>query len=665
MDTSRGSVGALRPRVGAVLTPTMRWRARDLALGSTGPRRYLAPQTRLDDLFRELNRRGVRYAVLRWFQDLPAVEPGEDIDLLVADEDLEQLETLLRPRPLRWDSQAFDVYSVSGLPGTAFTTAVSYYPPHFARELLDAAVLLRDLYRVPDPLHHFRSLAYHALYHKGYACGLPSEDRPDQVLANPDHDYLTILNDVAQQAGQPPVRTLEGLDAALADTGLRPPLDTLERLAPHNRWISDRFLTGRPGVDPVWSGLAVFVLREAAADDVDLAVDELEKHGFEILQVRPLTAAERRAAALRIRGGNWARGPWPVSGGDPAVFVVGYDVSPKRDGGQPHVNLRIQGAKAEARSRLLRDVPVAERYNPVHSSDSPGQALDYLEIVEDPALLPALRAQAAELADRCRMPFPVIRYLAPDGPARRSRVALVEHPVHGRCVCKVYRPSAIRYFEREVVARRELADLPLTPGLLDSGDNWLVTPYYRDDRRQVLRVLPFAGSYDGTVQLRPEASRALADFARGLHERGFFVLDLTTENLHSDPDAGLKVLDLEFVQRYRDQVPLPRCYSLRGIPDAERKRYDEPYAVPLTGGGIGNPVFHPAVTGLPVAALLRRPLPTGEVLRAVTQLGWFLRMTAVRAPWQARATVVRSQPGRLADRVVRKLVKLAKRAGGR
>jgi len=661
MATSRGSVGAGRPRVGAVLTPTVRWRARDLALGSTGPRRYLAPQTGLPEFFDDLDRRGVRYAVLRWFEDLPSVEPGEDIDLLVADEDLELLEPLLRPRPLRWDSQAFDVYSVSGLPGTAFTTAVSYYPPHFAQAMLDEAVLLRGRYRVPSPLHHFQSLAYHAVYHKGYTSGLPSEVRPDRPPATPDHDYRTILDGLARNAGQPPVTTLEELDAALAEAGLRPPLDTLERLAPHNDWIGDRFLTDRPRVDPVWHGLAVFVLRERAAAAVDAAVDELDRHGFEILGVHQLTAAERAAATLRIRGGNWARGPWPVSGGEPAVMVIGYDVAPRRVGdARSPVNARIQDAKSEARARLLRDLPKAERYNPVHSSDSPGQALDYLEIIDDPQLLPTLRAQAAELADRCRMPFPVIRYLAADGPARRSRVALVEHPVHGRCVCKVYRPSASRYFDREVCARRELADLPLTPGLLDSGDNWLLTPYYRDDGRHALRRLPFADAYDGTVQLRPEASRALAGFARGLHERGFFMLDLTTENVHSDPEAGLKVLDLEFVQQYRDDVPpLPRCYTLRGVPEVERPWYDEPYVVPLTGNGIGNPVFHPAVTGLPAAALLRRPLPTDGVIRRLTQDLWCLRLAAVRAPWQLRAVVRRSQPGRLADRVLTKLVRMA------
>jgi hypothetical protein len=59
-------------------------------------RRYLRPGVTLEALFDELNRRGVRYAVLRWFETLPSVGPGEDVDILVADEDLPHLRPFLR-----------------------------------------------------------------------------------------------------------------------------------------------------------------------------------------------------------------------------------------------------------------------------------------------------------------------------------------------------------------------------------------------------------------------------------------------------------------------------------------------------------------------------------------------------------------------------------------
>jgi hypothetical protein len=58
-------------------------------------RRHLRAGISLEQFFDELNRRGVRYAVLRWFETLPDVDPGEDIDILVADEDLPELRSLL------------------------------------------------------------------------------------------------------------------------------------------------------------------------------------------------------------------------------------------------------------------------------------------------------------------------------------------------------------------------------------------------------------------------------------------------------------------------------------------------------------------------------------------------------------------------------------------
>jgi hypothetical protein len=258
------------------------------------------------------------------------------------------------------------------------------------------------------------------------------------------------------------------------------------------------------------------------------------------------------------------------------------------------------------------------------------------------------------------MPFPVIRLLAPAGPARRARVALVDHPVHGACVCKVYRPGALRFFEREVRARRELGDLAEVPALLDHGDNWLLTPAYTDDHRQVLRHLPFEDGFDNAVQLRPEAARAMARFAHSLHERGFFMLDLTTENLYSDPQAGLKVLDLEFLQEYQGPIPpLRAAYTFRGVPAQARHLYDEPQDVPLTQA-VGNQVFHPAVAGLPASVLLRSPRGTDEVRRTLTQGVWFVYLGVTRLPARASRLLNRSRWGRLLKRIVRKLYRVAR-----
>jgi hypothetical protein len=652
----RRTLDAVPVRPADWFDPRARWRARHAILGSEGARRYLAPNLELPDFFRILKQRGISYSVLRWFESLPQVDPGEDVDILIADEHLEFVHSLLLARPMRRDSQPFDVYTVSGLPGSDYCE-VPYYPPQFAQAVLADAVLVNDLYRAPSPEHHFLSLAYHAVYHKGLTSGLRASAASDDVRFASDHDYEAVLTGLAKQLDLSVDPTLDGLDRLLSLRGLQPPLDTLERLRPGNPWIHTRFFADRPSLDPKWRGLAVFVVRERAGDQIDLIASELNRHGFEVLETVQLDETQRTIAGRRIRGGNWAQGPWPVSGGGPVTFVIVYDVAPwlgKGDGGG-ETNLRIAEAKAKVRDRLLRDVDEGHKYNPLHSSDNPRQSLDYLDILDDPPLVARVGDAAAKLAEMCAFPFPVVRFLAPNAPARRARVALVDHPVHGHCVCKVYRPGAIRFFERELRARTELSDLPEVPALLDKGDNWLISPFYKDDGNQILRSMPFMDAFRNEVQLKPEVTRALARFAKDLHERGLFVLDLTTENLFSDPVAGLKIIDLEFLQEYQGPVPaLSASYTFRGIPSRFAPLYDEPQEVPLTDT-VGNQVFHPAVCGLPCRALLRPQRPHDEMRRKVTQRAWYLYFALSRPPFKVRGLLSRSKWGRRAV----KLVKLA------
>ncbi|MGY1886118.1 hypothetical protein ACI799_12570 [Blastococcus sp. SYSU DS0753] len=630
--------------------------ARELLLGSGGPaRRYLAPGIDLVSFFRLLDEQQVSYVVLRWFESLPHVDEGEDVDILVADEDLAYVSTLLVDRrPLR-GSQKFDVYTVSGLPGTDYE-GIPYYPPRFARRVLAGAVRSPGGVKVPGPEVYFDSLAYHAVYHKGWTSGLPDGVRSERPRQTTDHDYEAVLAGLAAELGIAVLPTLDALDLYLHGKGLRPPLDTLERLVPTNPWLLDRFFGDHAEVDEVWRGLAVFVLRERAAGSVAQACRELDRQGFEVLDVVQLDAAQREAAAHRLRGGNWEQGPWPVSGGAPSVYLVAYDVAPRLvrpAGGGREVNVRIPAAKERLRDRLLRDVPREARYNPVHSSDNGGQALDYLEALGDPGFEAEVRGLSQRLVDGCAFPYPVLRMLS--GEARRAQVAIVDHPVHGASVCKVFRPGAVRFFERELRARTELCDIPGMPELLEAGERWFVTPLYTDDRSHVLRQLPTSGD----VQLRLPAARALARLARDLHERGLFLLDLSTQNLLSDPRAGLRVVDLEFLQEYAGPVPpLLDSYTFRGAPDAGGA-YDTPIREWLLGP-VGNAAFHPAVTGLPVAALLAAPTPAIRLRAATVQLVWYVRLHGAALPRRAAKRLLASPAGRYlraARRVVRRLAR--------
>lgn len=562
-------------------------------------RRYLRPGVTLEQLFDELNDRGVRYAVLRWFETLPSVEPGEDVDILVADEDMAHVRPFLRSYLVPLGTQKFDVYSVSGLPGSDFLT-VPYLPASFANGLLDRAVLLRGRYRVPGDQDHFDSLAYHAVYHKGGRSGLPENAAVQPASAEAEHDYVGVLAALAERLGLSVSLTLEGLDGYLADKGLRPPLDTLDKLSATNPWLRARLEKLWGPTDAGMPGLAVFVLRERAQHLIGRLCTELAREGFEPLETIQLSGDLARRVSTGVRGGNWGQGPWPVAGGGPVAYVVAYDLS--RSVGEealPANPLRVNEAKLDIRSRLLMSQEDGSRFNPLHSSDDPRQALDYLALLGDPGIMTRLRRKIAEIRQQMTFPYPLVEVLP--SLQRRAVTAVVRHPQHGECVCKLFYPGSRRFLDRELRARTDFAGLPEMPALLESGPNYMITPRYKDTGGHVRRTLPGLRH----VQITPRTSAAMARLARELHERGAFLLDLSTQNLLTDERDGLKVLDWEFLQDYTGTRPrLVESPTLSGRP-VDEAHADLPVGASSTEGR--GTLFRPLFTGVPKAVLLRVP----------------------------------------------------------
>jgi hypothetical protein len=197
------------------------------------PRRYIPPSLGVEGFLRALRERNVRYAVLRWFEALPRVGAGEDIDILVADADLPVLASLLDDED---GLVPCDIYTETSLPGTAYR-GTSYLPPSRAADLLGRARLQAGLVRVPAPDDHFLSLAYHAVYQKGLASGLPTASPGLVPTTAPEHDYTAILADLARTLSLDVRITMEDLDALLAERGWRPPADMISILSQHNPWL--------------------------------------------------------------------------------------------------------------------------------------------------------------------------------------------------------------------------------------------------------------------------------------------------------------------------------------------------------------------------------------------------------------------------------------------
>jgi hypothetical protein len=264
---------------------------------------------------------------------------------------------------------------------------MAYYPPAIAKQILDRSIVLGTHIHAPNPEDHFRSLAYHAVYHKGEASGLPTALDGVQPTATPEHDYAGILSALARSLRIPVAITLEGLDEHLASVGWRPPIDTLGRLAVKNSWVRQRLPALLDGAGTEHHGLAVFLIRQGAVDlgyDRDI-VALIRREGFQILREEMLSPDAARRFRAGARGGNWNAGPYPRSGGSPAIAVVAFDAAPIRPSAAEQAKHPcLDDARVLVKHRI-RDIlndrlPPSERSNMLHSSDNCREAWEYVRL---------------------------------------------------------------------------------------------------------------------------------------------------------------------------------------------------------------------------------------------------------------------------------------------
>lgn len=203
---------------------------------------YIPPELGVEGFFCALDEAGVPHVVLRWFEDLPLVGRGHDVDILVAEDGMAYVNSLLSKWPR---GQKIDVFSVMGSHGGGFRPdllgdGVPGFPPAIGAEIIETRRRGHGPWSVPAPRQHVLGLAYHAVYLKGYQSGLPP-DAATPPRQKGSRDYPAVLRRLAPAASLelPKDITLDSLDHFLADQGWRPRPAHLEALKPFNRWLAE------------------------------------------------------------------------------------------------------------------------------------------------------------------------------------------------------------------------------------------------------------------------------------------------------------------------------------------------------------------------------------------------------------------------------------------
>jgi hypothetical protein len=190
--------------------------------------RYVDPALSVEEFFTILNQRQVRYTILRWFENLPKLAKGDDIDMLVHDDDLIKIKDLFVALPT---GIPCDIYSVSPIPGASYQRGVPHYPSHLAREILETSVMYKDTYRVPDARRHFLSLAYHAVFHKPDEVGLPRRKGDTATNAVGARSYADALVRLGDSIGLETSPDLQSLRELLIEQEWAPRADVVRSMA--------------------------------------------------------------------------------------------------------------------------------------------------------------------------------------------------------------------------------------------------------------------------------------------------------------------------------------------------------------------------------------------------------------------------------------------------
>ncbi|MGB0757156.1 MAG: hypothetical protein ACPGO5_01745 [Patescibacteria group bacterium] len=567
-------------------------------------RYFVHPKVGVNGFLKQLQEKSVSYTALRWFDNLPDLAPGEDLDILVDDEHIAAFESIVLTVP---GLIPCDAYSITGQPGFEYS-GMSYFPPKIAKSILSSATFDESSGAyVPDKKHSFYSLAYHALYHKGYISGVPSSTKPTSPEESPDHDYVAEMQKYADAVAYTGKYKLEDLDRFLKEHGLQPARDMLRRLAKQNEWIKDYHFAD--SLHTELRGLTVFIVREQAVKENRLPFIQktLEDEGFNVLRSESLSEQQKDTLTEEARGGNWNKGPWPVSGGKPAHMYVVYDLLPRNL--SPMQEIRFAGidnerilVKHRIREFINHSLSKSESYNPIHSSDTAAEALEYMSFIftqeEKSVIMQEIQNMQEVFATNER----VISDLTKNG--RRAKVELIEKSDCKQYVKKTFRPGREKFLDRSIYAATEFAEkCQGVPPLVEKGPNYIMYPYYE----------PMHEYSRGWIMPLWAAKKAM-DILKCFYTQGYYLYDAHPVDVLVDTDRKVWLLDYEFYYAYKEKpIRFEESFDIVGAPDDPR--HDQPILSLTPKSKTYTRCWYPHI-GLSLSSLLHDPTWLQHIKRA-------------------------------------------------
>ena len=306
----------------------------------------------------------------------------------------------------------------------------------------------------------------------------------------------------------------------------------------------------------------VFIIREwgIMRKSLDYILRLMETYGLNIVLTQELDHQDKEKASKIIRGGNWGAGPWVVSGGLPSIIVVAYDYHPIPMRKElivkyPFMNNSRYLIKRDIRDTMNEGLLRKEKANGIHSSDDEFEAWEYIEVI-CPEKKIIIRQKIEDMENVYRTKELVLGLM--NSNLRRGKTEIIQ--LNDKLVIKkTFKPGRERYLKREIIAYKELSKKnSLIPKLIDFGDNYIVIPYYQD--------VDSLSQEEKNIVLKKNI-KTIASFIFFLYEEGYAHLDFHPNNVLYSPIEGIKVIDFEFLYRYKEKPSsVINAYDIVGVP---------------------------------------------------------------------------------------------------